>query len=99
MYKLYYLDQAIDDLIHIKRYIAKESSNQKTALQYTNKIRKQCRKLAQLPDKMGRSRPELREDLRSIPYGNYVILFPYIDDNLEVVTIIEGHRDIENLFE
>ena len=99
MRKLYYLDQAKDDLIQIKRYIAKESGSQKLALEYTRKIRKQCRKLTGLPGEMGRLRPELREDIRSFPYGNYVIFFRYVGNSLEVVTIIEGHRDIEALFE
>jgi toxin ParE1/3/4 len=47
---------------------------------------------------MGRARPELAEDIRSIPYGNYVILFRYNGPYLEIVSIIEGHRDIEELF-
>ena len=48
---------------------------------------------------MGRLRPELRESLLSFPYGNYVIFFMYNEDYLEIVTIIEGHRDIEAIFE
>ena len=99
MSQLRYLAQARDDLIHIKRYIARESGSQSTAVQFTEKIREQCRKLADLPGKMGRLRPELGENLRSFPYGNYVIFFMYNDDCLEIVTIIEGHRDIEAVFE
>ncbi len=98
MRKLYYLNQAKDDLVHIKQYIARECGSQKVALEYTNKIRQQCCKLAGLPGEMGRLRPELREDLHSFSYGNYVIFFRYVGNNLEVVTIIEGHRDIEALF-
>ena len=99
MSQLRYLAQARDDLIHIKRYIARESGSQSTAVQFTEKIREQCRKLADLPGKMGRLRPELGENLRSYPYGNYVIFFMYNDDCLEIVTILEGHRDIEAVFE
>lgn len=99
MPQLRYLAQARDDLIHIKRYIARESGSQSTAVQYTEKIREQCRKLADLPGKMGRLRPELGENLRSFPYGNYVIFFMYNDDCLEIVTILEGHRDIGAIFE
>ena len=99
MPQLRYLAQAKDDLINIKRYIARESGSHSAAIQYTAKIREQCRKLANLPGKMGRLRPELRKNLRSFPYGNYVIFFVYNDDCLEIVTIIEGHRDIEAIFE
>ncbi len=99
MHKLRYLEQAKDDLIQIKRYITKESGSQEVALQYTDKLRQQCRKLAQLPGQLGRLRPELMEGLRSIVHGNYVIFFMYNNECLDVVTIIEGHRDIATMFE
>ena len=98
MYQLRYLEQARDDLIQIKRSIARESSSNAVALRYTEKLRQQCRELAELPGTMGRARPELMVGLRSIPHGNYVILFRYSGADLEIVSIIEGHRDIEGLF-
>ncbi len=99
MYKLRYLSQAKDDLLEIKRYIARESGSQRIAFQFTHKIREQCQRLAELPGHIGRPRPELREGLRSFTYGNYVIFIRYNDNTLEVITIIEGHRDVEALFE
>ena len=99
MYQLSYLDQAKEDLILIKRFITRENGSREIALRYTAKIREQCRKMAELPAKVCRTRPELGEDSRSFPYGNYIIFFRYVGDNLEVITIIEGHRDIEALFE
>ncbi len=98
MYELRYLEQAKTDLLRIKRYIAKESGSNEMALQYTEKLRQQCRKLAELPGTMGRARPELMEGVRSFPYGNYVILFRYSDSLLEIISIIEGHRDIEDFY-
>ncbi len=47
---------------------------------------------------MGRPRTELRLDLRSHSHKSYVILFRYIGDVLEIVHVIEGHRDIPALF-
>ena len=42
---------------------------------------------------------ELRPDLRSFPFKGYVIFFRYLDDEiLEVVHIIEGHRDVAVIF-
>ncbi len=99
MLKLRYLEQAKDDLIQIKRYIANESGSQEIGLQYTDKLREQCRKLARLPGKIGRPRTELMEGLRSFVHGNYVIFFMYNNDYLDIVTIIEGHRDIETMFD
>jgi toxin ParE1/3/4 len=47
---------------------------------------------------MGRPRPELRPDLRSHPFKSYVIFFRYLEDTLEIVNILEGHRDIDTFF-
>jgi toxin ParE1/3/4 len=98
MYRLRYLEQVKDDLIQIKRYLARESGSNEVALQFTARLRQQCQQLAKLPGTIGRARPELAEGIRSLPYGNYVILFRYNGDLLEIVSIIEGHRDIEELF-
>ena len=98
MPKLRYFEQAKSDLIQIKHYIARESGRNEIALRYIEKLRQECRRLAALPGAMGRARPELAEGIRSIPYGNYVILFRYNGPYLEIVSIIEGHRDIEELF-
>jgi toxin ParE1/3/4 len=98
VYQLRYLEQAKTDLLQIKRYIARESGSKELALRCTEKLRQQCRKVTDLPGTMGRARPELMEGLRSFPYGNYVILFRYSDAVLEIISIVEGHRDIEELF-
>ena len=37
--------------------------------------------------------------LRSHPHRNYVIFFRYLGDALEIVHVLEGHRDIEAFFE
>jgi toxin ParE1/3/4 len=47
---------------------------------------------------MGRARDELRPGLRSHPYRSYVIFFRCVEDTLEIVNVIEGHRDIPALF-
>ena len=99
MAKLRYLAQARDDLIRIKRYIARESGSQQIALDYVQKLRQQCRKLADLPGQIGHPRPELKAGLRSFPHGNYVIFFMYDGDYFSIETIIEGHRDIDAMFE
>jgi toxin ParE1/3/4 len=99
MHKLRYLAQARDNLLAIKRYISRESGSSKIAIEYTGKLQAQCRSLAEFPGLAGRERPELRETLRSVPCGNYIIFFLYNSDTLDIVSIIEGHRDIDALFE
>lgn len=99
MYKLLYFEQAKKDLIQIKRYITKESGSSGLARKYTDRLREQCRKLAELPGTIGRARPELAQGVCSILYGSYVIFFRYNNDFVEIIIIIEGHRDIEELFQ
>jgi len=98
VYRLRYLEQAKFDLIQIKRYIARESGSNAIALTFTERLRQQCQQLASLPGMVGRARPELLEGIRSIPCGNYEILFRYNGDFVEIVSLIEGHRDVENIF-
>lgn len=59
---------------------------------------KKCRHLASLSGKLGRKRPELRPGIR-LAYGNYVIFFRYRDDLFEVVSILDGRRDLDAHFE
>jgi toxin ParE1/3/4 len=47
---------------------------------------------------LGRARPELRHDVRSAAFKNYVIFFRYLEDAVEIIHIIEGHRDLGAIF-
>ena len=55
-------------------------------------------KLASLPGTLGRPRPALRPDIRSFPFKGYVIFFRYEGDAMEVVNVLEGHRDVPSHF-
>ena len=77
---------------------ADASGSPETARRFAASVEAQCARLAQLPSTLGRLRPELRPDLRSFPFKGYVIFFRYLDDILEIVHIIEGHRDIAAIF-
>lgn len=92
------LDGARADIAAIYAYIEETSGSSATAERFARQLNQQCRRLADLPGTLGRPRPELRGDLRSLPYGNYVIFFRYVGDVLEIVNILEGHRDIEAFF-
>lgn len=46
---------------------------------------------------LGPLRPELREGLRSLPFGNYVILYRASDDGVQIVRVVDGHRDLKAL--
>lgn len=79
-------------------YITRESGSAAIGLRFVGQIRQHCRTLASLPGTLGRTRPELRPDIRSASYGGYVIFFRYENRLFEVVNVLEGHRDIEAHF-
>jgi len=93
--RLVYLAAAEHDLVSILEYITRESGSVAIGAAFTDRLQAQCAKLAALPGALGRARPELRPDIRSSAFGNYVIFFRY---TLEVVNILEGHRDTDAFF-
>lgn len=46
---------------------------------------------------IGRARPELRADLRSFPYGAYIILYRAIDGGVEIVRVVHAARNLDDL--
>ncbi len=54
--------------------------------------------LAQTP-KAGRERKELRHDARSFPEGNYLIIYRIIlSDDVEILRVLHGARDLDEIF-
>ncbi len=99
MRQLRFTPAAERDLAEIFDYVADASGSPETARRFAASIEIQCANLARLASKLGRLRPELRSDLRSFPFKRYVIFFRYLDDDiLEIVHIIEGHRDVIAMF-
>jgi plasmid stabilization system protein ParE len=92
--RLVYLAAAQRDLVSILEYITRESGSVSVGVAFTDRLQAHCAKLASLPGTLGRARPELRPDIRSSTFRSYVIFFRYRDDALEVVNVLEGHRDI-----
>ena len=93
MRRLNYSTTARTDLAEITRYIHRESHSRAVASAFARRLHEQCEKLAASIGTLGVARPDLRSDLRSIPFGNYTIFFRYGSEALEVVSILESHRD------
>ncbi|MEA2871813.1 MAG: toxin ParE1/3/4 [Hyphomicrobiales bacterium] len=98
MPRLRYSAEANEDLASIAAYIADRSGNRTIATRFTDELRHRRGDIAAASIRMGRPRPELRNDLRSVMHKNYLILFRYVDDIAEIVNVIEGHRDIPAIF-
>jgi len=58
----------------------------------------EIRNLARHP-LIGRARPELLTDLRSLPFGRYVIFYLPRKRGIEVVPVLHGARDLGPLFD
>lgn len=98
MYRLDYSDAALSDLAEIGEYLARESRSRATADAFTDRLITHCEKLAASIGTLGVARPDLGFDLRSLPFGNYTIFFRYGQDVLEIVNILESHRDAYRAF-
>jgi len=94
-----YLDAAEDDLNAIFDFVHVQSRSAQTALAFVESIIDRVSAIADQPFELGRDRIELGHGLRSLPFGKYVLFFRYTDNGLEVVRIIEGHRDLDAQFD
>ncbi len=83
------------DILEIWDYIADDSLT--AADRWVDHIDEQFRVLATQPS-MGRARDELAPDVRSFPFGRYVIFYMPLDDGIDVVRVLHGARDVDAVF-
>jgi toxin ParE1/3/4 len=86
--------QARAELGSIWNYIFKESGNIVAADSVIDAITERFYLLSQFP-RMGRTRDDLRRGLRSFPVGQYVIIDTIEDEDVEILHVFHGRRDIE----
>ncbi len=48
--------------------------------------------------KIGRERPELKQDLRSFPEGNYLVFYREWSGIVAIVRVLHGARDLDEIF-
>lgn len=88
---------ADSDLDDIWYYIAKESGSIETAERFIASLTDRFYLLAENPY-IGRSSEELRPGLRSFPFGQYLIIYRIKDEDVVILHIFHGSRDIESFF-
>ena len=88
--------KALEDLAEIWAYITEVSPRQADA--FAAAIDREIRGLARRP-LIGRARPEVITDLRSLPFGRYVIFYLPRKRGIEVVRVLHGARDLKPLFD
>jgi toxin ParE1/3/4 len=91
--------QAEAELDDIWYYIAKESGSVDVADRFIDALTDTFLLLRMNPY-IGRRRDEdLRPGIRSFPVGNYIVLYRIeLDDDIEILHVVRGSRDIEALF-
>ncbi len=83
------------DLLDIWDYIADDSLQQ--ADEFLDRLEGKLQTLARNPGS-GRRREELLTGLRSFPLGNYLVFFQEIENGIDVIPVLHGSRDIEDIF-
>lgn len=88
--------QAEHDLEEIGDYIA--ADNPSRAVSFVREIREHCLKISASPLAYV-ARPELGKDIRSCAHGRYLILFQSSDEDVLIVRVLHGARDLPALFQ
>lgn len=86
--------EAEADIEAIALYIAEDSPS--AALRWYAEIHAHCHRIADMPE-IGVARPHIRPGLRTFPVGNYLILYRQIDDGAEIVRVVHGARQWQDL--
>ncbi len=96
MARLVILPAARADLVEIGDYIALDDPGR--ALSFVAEIEARMREAAERPGSFP-ARDELHEGLRAARHGRYLIFFVEEGDEVRVVRILHGARDLPRVFE
>ncbi|WP_175533804.1 type II toxin-antitoxin system RelE/ParE family toxin [Falsiroseomonas stagni] len=69
------------------------------ARDFTSRLRQRGDEIASLSGTLGRVRADLGKDIRSLAWRDYVILFRYAGEEVEVIRIIHGQRVLPALLD
>ena len=88
--------QAEQDLEEIGDYIA--ADNPSRAVTFIREIRDHCDKIAKSPLSYI-ARPELGDGIRTCAHGRYLIVFQPSDQDVLIIRVLHGARDIPSFFQ
>ncbi len=87
---------AIQDIEEIADYIAQQSGLAQSE-KFLSKLESKFTKIVSFP-LLGRKRDEILLNIRTIPLDNYLILYLLIGDDIEILRVVNGYRDLSKLF-
>jgi toxin ParE1/3/4 len=86
--------QADADIEDIATYIAQDSPN--AAIRWVDEIEANLISIGEMPG-IGVLRDDIRADLRTSALGNYIIVYREVDSDVEVVRVLHGARQWQDL--
>lgn len=89
-------ERALNDLEEIWFYYSEVS--EKAADKILKQITEKFQNVLEFP-KIGKERNDLLIGLRSFPTGKYTIFYQETSSGIEIVRVIHGSRDIEQIFD
>ena len=88
--KIIWTREALENIIEIENYISED--NRHKAVEFTDSLINQCDYLIDNPE-MGRIVPELSDSsIRELIHKNYRIVYRHVDEEIQILTVFEGHR-------
>jgi len=90
--------EAETELDEIWYYVATESSSIEVAERLLDAFRDQFVLLSKHP-RLGRSRDDLRPGLRSITVGAYAVLYRVEGEDVVILHVLQGRRDIRSFLQ
>ena len=87
--------EATQDLDEILDYFL--SRNIDAGERFIQEFNKKCQYLTQFPN-IGRSYANLDPTLRGIPVDGYILFYRVFEDNVVIVRVISGYRDLKSVF-
>jgi toxin ParE1/3/4 len=94
--KVGFSPRAATDLRDIGDYIHADSPT--VARRFVSELRARCVRLSHAP-KGGRLRPEIGLEIRSVPFGSYIIFYVVDEKEIRIERVLHGARDIENSYD
>jgi toxin ParE1/3/4 len=88
---------ARQDLKGIGRHIAGDSGSRDVALRFLDVLERKIATYATQPE-LGERRPDLGAEVRCFPVGSYVVFYRARKDDIEVLRVLHGSRDIPSVW-
>jgi toxin ParE1/3/4 len=89
-------EPAVQDIKQIADYIARQSGFTQ-AERFLTRLDEKFTKITQFPN-LGRQRDEILPSMRSIPIDSYLILYMPLNQDIDILRVVSGYRDLSALF-